>query len=167
MPTWVTCLYKALRHKPDNLPRRSGTPPRKRCRDKDWAYPETFKDPPKSLISLQPRNEQAQSPLFGARFPAELRIIVYETVLGDPSRLLHLILFNDETGRVGHRRCEDQAHAGPTWQHRCFGTYLTMGISGRAVETFFYSNDKLLALLLSCHRMYGFEHASDLWLTVV
>ncbi|KAF2681458.1 hypothetical protein K458DRAFT_309321, partial [Lentithecium fluviatile CBS 122367] len=53
------------------------------------------KDRPKPPISLQPRNQQSQSPLFGPQFPAELRVIIYESVLGHPTRLMHVVPFDD------------------------------------------------------------------------
>jgi hypothetical protein len=105
-------------------------------------------------ISLQLRNEQAQCPLFSSRFPAELRVSIYEALLGDAERLMHIIPFDDSSGRVGRRRCADAESEGPTWQHKCFGTYLHMNGSARKRQMTFESNDKLMALLLSCHRMY-------------
>ncbi|KAF1962962.1 hypothetical protein CC80DRAFT_461435 [Byssothecium circinans] len=105
-------------------------------------------------ISQEPRNEQTKCPLFSPNFPAELRISIYEAVLGDQDRFMHVIPFDDESNRVGRRRCEDTACKGPTWQHRCFGTWLERQGSSRIRKYTFHSSDQLLALLLSCHRIY-------------
>ncbi|KAF2803252.1 uncharacterized protein BDZ99DRAFT_399750, partial [Mytilinidion resinicola] len=47
--------------------------------------------PSKPPISLYPRHEQTQSPLFGKLFAAELRIFIYEAVLGDLIRPMHIV----------------------------------------------------------------------------
>ncbi|ORY11550.1 hypothetical protein BCR34DRAFT_325393 [Clohesyomyces aquaticus] len=111
--------------------------------------------PRKPPVSLEPRNEQTQSWLFGSRFPAELRIAIYEAVLGDPNLLMHIIPFDDFSERVGRQRCEDAESAGPTWQHTCFGTRLEINPASIVRKSEFWSDDKLLALLLSCHRIYS------------
>ncbi|KAF2463883.1 uncharacterized protein BDR25DRAFT_272402 [Lindgomyces ingoldianus] len=105
-------------------------------------------------ISREPRNEQTKCPLFSPNFPAELRISIYEAVLGDRHRFMHVIPFDDESNRVGRRRCEDMACEGPTWQHKCFGTWLERRRSSRKRKFTFHSSDQILALLLSCHRIY-------------
>jgi hypothetical protein len=107
--------------------------------------------PRRTPISLQPRNEQTQSPFFSRNFPAELRVVIYEAVLGDSSRLTHIIPFNDGSGYVGRRRCEEPSFSGPTWQHKCFGAYQS---NDRARWGTFDSDDNLLSIILSCHRMY-------------
>ena len=105
-------------------------------------------------ISQQLRNPQTQSPLFGSNFPAELRLMVYEAVLGDAERLMHVIHFRDGSNRVGRQRCEDVESNGPTWQHRCFGTYMTDNGNTLRRRHVFKTNDSFMAILLSCHRMY-------------
>ncbi|KAF2489952.1 hypothetical protein BU16DRAFT_575483 [Lophium mytilinum] len=68
-----------------------------RPRFKPYTYPwTTWEAPPrkrktsKSLVPLYPRRSQTQSPLFG-KLSTELRIIIYEAVLGDPVRLMHIL----------------------------------------------------------------------------
>ncbi|EAT79525.1 hypothetical protein SNOG_13198 [Parastagonospora nodorum SN15] len=51
--------------------------------------------PPRPPISQEMRNEQAECPLFSPNFPAELRLSIYEAVLGDQHRLMHVIPFDD------------------------------------------------------------------------
>ncbi|KAH4227128.1 hypothetical protein HBI06_105060 [Parastagonospora nodorum] len=109
---------------------------------------------PRSPISQELRNEQAECPLFSPKFPAELRLSIYEAVLGDMHRFTHVIPFDDKSNRVGRRRCKDIACEGPTWQHTCFGAWLSDEGSTRNQEYTFYSRDQLLNLLLSCHRIY-------------
>jgi hypothetical protein len=108
---------------------------------------------PRSPTSQELRNEQAECPLFSLKFPAELRLSIYEAVLGDMHRFTHVIPFDDKSNRVGRRRCKDTACEGPTWQHTCFGAWLSDDGSTRNQEYTFYSRDQLLNLLLSCHRM--------------
>ncbi|KAH3914110.1 hypothetical protein HBH56_098890 [Parastagonospora nodorum] len=110
--------------------------------------------PPRPPISQEMRNEQAECPLFSPNFPAELRLSIYEAVLGDQHRLMHVIPFDDQSNRVGRRRCIDTAFEGPTWQHKCFGTWLERETSSRRRDYTFYSCDRYLALVLSCHRIY-------------
>ena len=116
--------------------------------------PSKSRSPLCSPISLQLRNEQVQSPLFSSNFPVELRLGIYEAVLGDQSRLMHIIPDDDGSGSVGRQRCEDPDCDNPTWQHRCFGIWLEQNGSTRVRQRTFPSQDKLLALLLTCHRMY-------------
>lgn len=116
-------------------------------------------------ISQEPRNEQTKCSLFSPNFPAELRISIYEAVLGDRHRFMHVIPFDDQSNRVGRRRCEDTACEGPTWQHKCFGTWLERQGSSRKRNFTFHSSDQMLALLLSCHRMcVCFNESSQLCL---
>lgn len=120
------------------------------------SFPKTTPKPPASLrppISNELRNVQPNCPLFSPNFPAELRIRIYEDVLGDRHRVTHIIPFDDQSNRVGRRRCTDASCSGPTWQHKCFGTWLEDQGSSRKRTFTFYSSDQLLALPLSCHRM--------------
>lgn len=109
--------------------------------------------PQRPPISLEPRSLQEQCPLFGPRFPAELRVKIYEAALGVLDRLLHIIPFDDQSNRVGRRRCEDTAYGGPTSQHRCLGTWLSPKRTSRTRVFEFWPEDRLLACLLTCHRM--------------
>lgn len=77
--------------------------------------------PPRPPISQDQRKEQVECPLFNPNFPAELRLIIYEAILGDEHRLMHVIPFDDQSNYVGRKRCIDTECEGPTWQHRCFG----------------------------------------------
>lgn len=181
MPTWITqkltTWITGLRETPNkstaenHVNKLGGRAYRKydtrsRRRERRHYIP---RSPPKPVapqrppIPLEPRGEQAQSPLFGPHFPVELRIIIYEAVLGDPNRLMHIVPYDDGSRYVGRRRCRDwTANDLPTWQHRCFGTFIiTHGhVRARRRETMFGSGDWLLALLLSCHRMYVSKFAT-------
>ncbi|KAF2492917.1 hypothetical protein BU16DRAFT_564219 [Lophium mytilinum] len=109
--------------------------------------------PLKPPITLSPCHDQAQSPLFGKRFPAELRIAIYEAVLGDPVRLMHIVPHEDGSKRVGHRRCIELDCPYPTWQHKCFGKYEDeRGMHHRRTPQ---THDKLLSLLVSCRLIYS------------
>jgi hypothetical protein len=110
--------------------------------------------PPRPPISIEPRNPQKSCPLFSPNFPAELRIKIYEVVLGDSDRFMHVIPFDDQSNRVGRRRC-DNFHDDklPTWQHSCFGRELSPNKHSCRYCFEFYSDDRLLAFLLTCHRV--------------
>jgi hypothetical protein len=109
---------------------------------------------PRPPISTEPRNPQKTCPFFRPNFPAELRIKIYEAVLGDSDRFMHVIPFDDQSNRVGRRRC-DNIHGDelPTWQHSCFGNVLTANKLSSRQRYEFWSDDRLLAFLLTCHRM--------------
>jgi hypothetical protein len=110
--------------------------------------------PPRPSISTEPRNPQRQCPLFSPNFPAELRIQIYEAVLGDPNRFMHVIPFNDHSNWVGRRRCNNtNARDGPTFQHSCFGIVISSNRLSTQQMSVFESDDQLLALPLTCHRM--------------
>jgi hypothetical protein len=110
--------------------------------------------PPHPPISTKSRNPQQECPLFSPNFPAELRIKIYEAALGDSDRFMHVIPFDDESNRVGRRRC-DNTHDGelPTWQHSCFGRKLAPDKRTCWHGCEFWSEDRLLAFLLTCHRV--------------
>ncbi|KAF1954804.1 hypothetical protein CC80DRAFT_549985 [Byssothecium circinans] len=127
--------------KPRRTPQPPSNPPKPRYRAR----------PP---ISRKPRNQQVQCPLFNPSFPAELRIQVYEAALGDNERLMHVIPFDDNSNRVGRQRCKDTNSERLVWQHECFGTLLLNGGSSRRRQFEFWADDRLLALLLTCHRIY-------------
>ena len=104
---------------------------------------------------------QDASPLFG-KISAELRISIYEAVLTDTERLLHICQNRrkQKTRRperpVAHYWCTDRDSSFPTRQHPCFGEYTynndQMKVSAsRPITT---TNDHLLSLLLSCRRMH-------------
>jgi hypothetical protein len=110
--------------------------------------------PPSPPISTELRNPQKECPLFSPNLPAELRIQIYEAVLGDSDRLMHVIPFNDHSNRVGRRRCDNTNPCdGPTWQHSCFGIVLSPNKHSSLHYRVFESDDQLLALLMTCHRM--------------
>jgi hypothetical protein len=135
-------------------------------RDKRWSPPQIRNPPkphypPRPPISTEPRNQQRECPLFSPNFPAELRIKIYEAALGDSGRFMHVLPFDDQSNRVGRRRCDNiHESGGPTFQHSCFGRWLTPDklYCERIFE--FHSDDRLLALLLACHRMYVCFHIS-------
>ena len=104
-------------------------------------------------ISHEPRNQQVQCPLFSPSFPAELRIQIYKAALGDDERFMHVIPFDDKSYRVGRQRCIDADSQRPVWQHECLGTELLNGGTSRRQKFEFWADDRLLALLVTCHRM--------------
>jgi hypothetical protein len=111
--------------------------------------------PSRPPISTKPRNPQKECPLFSPTFPAELRLKIYEAAIGNPDRYMHVIPFDDQSNRVGRRRCDNiHESGGPTFQHSCFGQWLTSDklYSQRIYE--FWSGDRILALVTVCHRMY-------------
>lgn len=108
--------------------------------------------------------DQFQSPLFG-KLSVELRLIIYELVLGDPERFLHLCLNRGEEAKenrkVAHWRCDEMDSPFPTWQHWCFGDHPL--IDGEAHYDHMYNpprrkitvtEDRLIEILLCCRRMY-------------
>ncbi|KAF1999856.1 hypothetical protein P154DRAFT_522939 [Amniculicola lignicola CBS 123094] len=128
--------------------------------------------PPSSAWPLQdafpppPMSHQEQSPLF-AQLCIEIRLLIYEAVLGDPQRYMH-IRSNIRHRRkqkkqkrpertVAHFRCTDMESPFPTWQHKCFGEEWRVdpgrwsGVAIARTET----DDKLLALLLTCRLIYS------------
>lgn len=110
--------------------------------------------PRRPPIALHPRHDQLQSPLFSTGFSAELRILIYEAVLGDPVRPMHIVPYEDGSKRVGHYRCEDMGSPYPTWQHKCFGIWHDEVRRARCYRPMPYTNDEMLAFLLSCRLMY-------------
>lgn len=98
--------------------------------------------PPQISINAQP-----QSLLF-RKLSIELRIIVYQAVLGDLARYTHIFQLLDGSGLIGHVRCYDVQSLFPTWQHKCFG-YRREG-QLTVLKLVPRSEDKLLALLLTC-----------------
>lgn len=110
--------------------------------------------PPCSPIDPNPRISQFQLTLFSPHFPVQLRLQVYELVLGDITRLMHIIPFDDGSNRLGRRRCGDVNIKAPTWQHRCFETWVQRERSARVRQQSFRSSDRLLALCLSCRMMF-------------
>jgi hypothetical protein len=127
------------------------------------AWPLCSDDHPKPRI-----NPQTQSPLFTV-LSAELRIQVYQAVLTDPPRFLHIIKnrFPARHGlqklkkkvperRVAHYWCTDMESPYPTWQHVCYGESLDP--TSPIPRTFHRrpiteTNDKLLSLLQTCRQV--------------
>ncbi|KAF2182960.1 hypothetical protein K469DRAFT_635881 [Zopfia rhizophila CBS 207.26] len=117
-----------------------------------WPLQDTFPQPT--------MNQQLHSPLFRKLSP-EPRILIYQVVLGDPERYLHICM-NEPDGRgarsVAHFRRIDMDSPFPTWQHKCFGEERVV-VPGKysafkehpRTET----DDKLLALLLTCRLIYS------------
>jgi hypothetical protein len=104
---------------------------------------------------------QTASLLFG-KLSAELRISIYESVLTDPERFLHICQNHRKRNTrhseraVAHHWCTDRDSPFPTWQHACFGehTYNNAQMKVFASRPITTTNDQLLSLLLSCRRMY-------------
>jgi hypothetical protein len=100
---------------------------------------------------------QKECPLF-SKLSAELRILIYEAVLTDRSRFLHICMNRRQRKAkrrvrpVAHFWCTDQDSPFPTWQHACFGESVKpleqmMAFCFRPITT---TDDHLLSLLLSC-----------------
>ncbi|KAF2751433.1 hypothetical protein M011DRAFT_114279 [Sporormia fimetaria CBS 119925] len=112
-------------------------------------------------------NPQLDCVLFN--LTPELRIMIYQAVLTDPSQFLHIVLnkyssYPDERPRklrkarsVAHYWCEDLESPFPTWQHSCYGEsiHLTATANGFVYRPVTETEDRLLALLLSCRRVYS------------
>jgi hypothetical protein len=129
------------------MPQIPRTPPALRC---------TLPTPATVLqlfVTTGPVHDQSQSIVFD-KLSAEIRLLIYEAVLTDPTRLLHISFFSKSEG-MRHWRCEDVDSPFPLWQHRCFGIYNNSDNSGRHHRTESRSNDNLVNLLLTCRRMYG------------
>lgn len=108
-------------------------------------------------------NSQPLCPLFN-KLSGELRIWIYQSILTDPHRFLHIIKNGSpQIGEGGTRRravahywCEDIASAFPAWQHSCYGESLDVkpGMSPVFVtRSITETSDRLLSLLLTCRRM--------------
>lgn len=118
--------------------------------------------PPGPPISRTARNEQVSCLLFKPDFPLEMRNMIYEAVLGDPNILMHIIPFEDGSNRVGRRRCYppdyDGGYGRGPRRHICYDDYLRSLYycePPKLVEEYeAHCRDQLLALVLTCHRMY-------------
>lgn len=101
-------------------------------------------------------HQQLQCPLF-EKLSAELRLFIYEFVLGDHTRLLHICKNLDSRRSVAHYRCTDTDSPYPTWQHACFGEERIV-VPGKYSSLHSRANtetdDNLISLLLTCRRMY-------------
>ena len=103
-----------------------------------------------------PRGEpldQKQCVLFG-KLSAEVRLLIYEEVLADPQRLLHVLHVTPIGGRpakLGHWRCETPRSESMVWQHACFGLWNEGEF--QHVRDAYYTNGDLLSLLLTCRLM--------------
>ncbi|KAF2117948.1 hypothetical protein BDV96DRAFT_406594 [Lophiotrema nucula] len=91
--------------------------------------------------------------LLIAKLPKELRLLIYEAVLVEQDRPMHIVPHDDSSGRVGHKRCTDRASEAPVWQHQCYGRWAEPGI-GIVHLPFPPSDDQLLSLPLTCRLMY-------------
>jgi hypothetical protein len=104
---------------------------------------------PQKYIIAGPSYSQLQCVLF-KMVSSEVRLLIYEAVLSDPGRLLHIVPYRGKERRqgVGHWRCEDTESPLPTWQHSCFGTWAGDACIYKRVEP--RSGSNLVALLLTC-----------------
>jgi hypothetical protein len=107
-------------------------------------------------------NSQQNCPLF-KQLSGELRAMIYQAVLTNPQRFLHIIRNvlrqakrKSNQRRVAHYWCEDMASPFPTWQHSCYGESVhvepgkyTLFCPRSITET----SDGLLSLLLTCRLM--------------
>jgi hypothetical protein len=93
---------------------------------------------------------------FFVRLSAEIRLIIYEAVLSDPDRLLHIVSYRGRLHQpgLGHWHCEDAESLFPTWQHTCYGMRAEEGGMSWRKEP--RSNSNLMSLPLTCRLMYVF-----------
>ena len=95
-------------------------------------------------------HDQCQSALF-CKLPPEIRERIYQEVLADPDRVIHITLLHE---RMGHVRCWGESdELQLNWQHPCWGQEHESGVHNKWGE-FERPQQNLLALLRSCHRMY-------------
>jgi hypothetical protein len=111
-------------------------------------------------------NAQSTCPLYG-KLSAELRILIYQAVLTDPGRLLHVCINRiiqekrkkkDIVRAVAHRFCTEMDSPYPKWQHLCYGGDIEYheGLMITPYHTRSFttkSGDQLLSLLLTCRLM--------------
>jgi hypothetical protein len=105
-------------------------------------------------VPKAPTNPQLHSPLFG-KLSTELRLIIYEAVLTDPTRFLHICQTKGDTSsrrQIAHVWCTDTHSRFPTWQHSCFGDIMRNGTNPSHVRIT-QTDDKLLSPLFSCRAM--------------
>jgi hypothetical protein len=107
---------------------------------------------PKDSVALPPSiigtaHPQTQSDLLNL-VPKDVRLLIYEAVLAEPYRLLHIISYcGKEIRELGHWHCVDQDSPLPTWQHKCFGIW---SLESRVVHRFEpRSNSNFLSLLVT------------------
>jgi len=118
---------------------------------------EPFKIITKSVPERRPvpsdaPHAQDQSVLF-SQLPAEVRLLIYDAVLADEERLLHILRIlprpkTSKTTKLTHWRCNDMDSLYPEWQHTCYRDCVHT-IQGQEM----HSNDNLLSLLLTCRRV--------------
>jgi len=104
-------------------------------------------------------NPQLGSPLV-AKLSTEIRFMIFEYVLPDPTRLLHVYRTKKKNYRpIAHSWCTDMDSPLPKWQHPCFGkgqvntSYRHDPRPNSSGLPFLTSNDKLLSLVLSCRAL--------------
>ncbi|PVH98355.1 hypothetical protein DM02DRAFT_673438 [Periconia macrospinosa] len=97
---------------------------------------------------------QHQSPLFRLLSP-DLRLCIYEMILSDPRRLMHIMIFARDLKLV-HSWCHDEDSPLPICQHLCYGhPYIDRDAGGYAAQIDLPgSKDGFVNLLLSCRRIY-------------
>ena len=95
-------------------------------------------------------HDQAQSNFF-RKLPTEIRESIYQLVLGDPYRVVHLTVMIQ---RICHIRCRVEQDSYPLkLQHPCWGKHDRSDVHcGRGNDD--PPDANLLALLKSCHRVY-------------
>jgi hypothetical protein len=105
--------------------------------------------PPPPYVMTEPAHTQRQCTLFNV-LSADVRLLIYEAVLSDSGRLLHVTFYNGNQKRkgMGHWRCSDEESPHPTWQHKCFGIWVTGNRGHRRKEP--RSDSNLVSLLLAC-----------------
>ncbi|KAF2826894.1 hypothetical protein CC86DRAFT_406137 [Ophiobolus disseminans] len=101
-----------------------------------------------------PFHAQKQSRLFNL-VSADVRLLIYEAVLADPDRMLHIVSYRGNRHRpcMGHWQCDDAESPLPTWQHSCYGIWTPeSGGTYRRREP--RSNSNLVSMLLACRVVY-------------
>jgi hypothetical protein len=121
-------------------------------RRKKAVPPQEPDGPPPPYVMTEPAHAQRQCTLFNV-LSADVRLLIYEAVLSDPFRLLHVVSYRGVEKRkgLGHWRCCDEESPFPTWQHACFGIWA--GKRGRQTRMEPRSNDNLVSFLLACRLM--------------
>jgi hypothetical protein len=154
-----------MQHVSDFLTRMTGLlRPRERMRPPafPWQQPHLIDPPLCPLLSCRPRrltgvedtHDQLQSVLI-ARLPAEVRVLIWEHVLGSESDrdVLHLELAD---GILRHNRCYERESGLPDFQHDCWTAPWRKSFRARGLGNKEPKNHRraILPLLFTCKLMY-------------
>jgi hypothetical protein len=93
---------------------------------------------------------QEKSP-FLSWLPVDVRLLIYEAVLANLERLLHILHAlpgKSQQKKLKHWRCDDEDNPHLVWQHKCFGTWAE-GNMGCTIAELRSNNDLISSLLVS------------------